>query len=189
MRFAFDEEKTTQAASHLLKKFGGRHNLMVLLKLLYFADRRSLVETGHPITGDRMGSMRYGPVLSGTYALVNEGPPPGDSPWYKAIGARNGYEVSLTRDPGSSALSEYEISLLDELFLQYGHLDQWKLSEISHTFPEWTDPGRSFLPIDPATILESAGFSSEEIQRVTEEAEEEYAFRAFRAVQSESDCA
>lgn len=34
-----------------------------MLKLLYLADRESLKETGHTITGDRVVAMEHGPVL------------------------------------------------------------------------------------------------------------------------------
>ena len=34
-----------------------------LIKLMYLADRRCLIETGFPITGDRMVSMPKGPEL------------------------------------------------------------------------------------------------------------------------------
>ena len=86
MRFCFDEEKTAQAAAYLLWKFGRRHNVMALMKLLYLADRKALIERGHPITGDHMVSMPHGPVLSETLELINCGRPPGvASPWVAAI--------------------------------------------------------------------------------------------------------
>ena len=63
MRFIFQEEKAAQAAGYLLNKYPSKsHNLMALLKMLYLADRMALVETGYPITGDRMVSMPNGPV-------------------------------------------------------------------------------------------------------------------------------
>jgi uncharacterized phage-associated protein len=57
VRFPFDERKAAQAAAYLLKKHDGRLNFMKLIKLLYLADRKSLLENGKPITGDRMLAM------------------------------------------------------------------------------------------------------------------------------------
>jgi uncharacterized phage-associated protein len=41
--------------------------MLKLLKLMYLADRKSLLETGVPITGDSISALDKGPVLSQTY--------------------------------------------------------------------------------------------------------------------------
>jgi uncharacterized phage-associated protein len=152
------------------------------MKLLYLADRASLIETGYPITGDRMVSMDYGPVLSQTLNLINLGRPPGlgSSPWFDAISPRDGYDVRLEHDPGVDALSEYETELLDKLYTQYGHLDQWRLAELTHTLPEWEDPHGSALSIEPETILHAAGIDNAGIRRIIELADQRWATRMFR---------
>ena len=178
MRFCFDEEKTTQAAAYLLGKFLGRHNAMALMKLLYLADRRALIERGLPITGDHMVSMPHGPVLSQTLDLINCGRPPGvTSAWVAAIGPREGHDVELISDPGVDALSEYEIAILEQVHSQYGHLNQWQLRDFTHSLPEWRDPQGSSVPIDPIAILEEAGLGKDEIQLIVRECEQRYALQ------------
>lgn len=181
MRLVFDEEKAAQAAAYLLQKFSGRHNLMVIIKLLYLADRSSLLETGYTITGDRMVSMPHGPVLSQILDLINQGPAPGreSSPWFAAIKPRAGYDLELVRDPGVEALSPYETEVLDRIYERYGNLDQWQLRDFVHELPEWEDPHGSSLPIEPATILQAAGLDPTEIRQIVEEAEERWFTRTY----------
>ena len=57
--------------------FGQIHNTpldtIVLIKLLYLADRKALLESGYTITGDGMVSMPLGPVLSTIYDWIQYG--------------------------------------------------------------------------------------------------------------------
>src|SRR5476651_2204467 len=64
IKFQFDEKKAVQAAAYLIQKNGGSMNYMALLKLLFLADRASLLKRGHPITGDQIFSMKHGLVLT-----------------------------------------------------------------------------------------------------------------------------
>ena len=75
LKFVFNIRKASQAAAYLTNLHGGRLNLMVLLKLLYLADRASLLETGYTITGDQMISVQSGPALSRLYDVAKWGAP------------------------------------------------------------------------------------------------------------------
>ena len=180
MRFAFNERKTAQAAAHLIQRHGGRLNYLVLIKLLYLADRRCLLEAGQPITGDWMVSMPYGPVLSRVLNLINTGTPAKASEWYTYITEPTSYEVALARiDPDTDELSRFELRVLEEIDSAFGSLDKWELVELTHTLPEWVDPERSSLPIEPETILRAEGKSPEEIERIVHDAEEIRFLRAL----------
>ena len=86
MRPSFREDKATQAACILIEKEGGRINYMKLLKLMYMADRKALLERGRPITFDEYYSLDRGPILSRTKDLIVEGAFPGqDSFWQHHI--------------------------------------------------------------------------------------------------------
>lgn len=70
IRFRFDVKKVAQATAYLLKSMREeRHNFMALLKMLYIVDRKSLKESGFPITGDTYVAMKHGPVLSRTKGI------------------------------------------------------------------------------------------------------------------------
>lgn len=94
---------------------------------------------------------------------------------FEAIGGRDGNDVVVTKDPGNEALSEYETTLLDEIYEQYSHMNQWQLRDLTHTLPEWRDQQGASYPIDPSTILKEAGIDPAEIQQIAEEAEQHYA--------------
>ena len=100
MRFVFNEEKAAQAAAYLIRLHGGRINLMALLKLLYLADRQSLLATGQTITGDQRVSMPHGPVLSRIYDSA-KWPQEGreDESWCRYMSERQRHEVELTTEP------------------------------------------------------------------------------------------
>lgn len=70
MRWIYNPLKAAQAAAHLLQLHHGSMNVMVLVKLLYLADRQALVESGYPITCAAMVSMPHGPVLSQIYDAI-----------------------------------------------------------------------------------------------------------------------
>src|SRR5687768_11865188 len=94
MRLRYREDKTTQAAARLLRHGGGKLNHMKLIKLLYLADRKALVQWGRPITFDWYVSMPHGPVLSFTLNKINESAEPNrPSYWHQFISERSNHEV------------------------------------------------------------------------------------------------
>ncbi len=175
MRFPFNERKAAQAAAYLLKKHNGQLNYMKLIKLLYLADRKSLLDRGKPITGDRMVSMPKGPVLSGVLDLINWGRRREEnSVWLEYISEPIGYEVRLAREIAVDEfdeLSDHERRIIDEVDARYGRIDRWSLVDLTHELPEWRDPHGSSFPIDPADILRAAGRSEQDIHAVEINAE------------------
>src|SRR5713226_1521267 len=119
MEFAFNERKTAEAAAHLLNMAGGSMELLVLLKLLYLADRRTLIERGMPITGDRMVAMKKGPVLARVYDAT-KGKYVAMPSWGEFVlnpqeGDPNKRLRLLSEPPAQGRLSNYEIEVLREI--------------------------------------------------------------------------
>ena len=170
MEFFFDEPKAAQAASVLLDRHGGPMPYIKLVKLLYLADRESLIATGSPITGDRFISMKYGPVLSRVLDLIKESEPAEDSIWHGYV-LRAGYDAVLSTAAGSDRLSEYEEGVLGRIFESQGREKEWDVVTRTHALPEWTDPGTHAVPIDPEAILRYAGYTDDEVQAAAEQAE------------------
>jgi len=167
----FREEKATQAAARLLQHRGGRMHYLKLLKLLYLADRRALVELGRPISYDLFVSMPHGPVLSRTYDLIAAEPDP-ESPsyWRRFISGPDAYAVQLLTDAvPSDHLSRAEEEILDRVFREFGHWDRWKLRDYTHSLPEYRDPGGSSLPIGIEEILLAQGMSREDAEAIKDE--------------------
>lgn len=180
MKFVFDERKTAEAAAYLLRLRGGRMPYMKLIKLLYLADRESLVETGYPITGDIQLSMNFGPVLSHVLDAIHYGSPV----WNEYVSVPDGYDVSLVstaHDVALDELSPYDRAMLGRVNDTVGSLDQWALVRYTHQLPEWENPNGGAVPIDPRIVLQEAGRSDREIQEVAAEVEAIHTFRTLYA--------
>lgn len=170
MQLQFRQEKATQAAARLLKKRGGRMSYMKLLKLLYLADRKALVEHSRPITYDRYVSMDHGPVLSQTYNLmVSEESPNAPSYWRQYISGPDNYEVRLlVEEPPASELSPAQLEVLDSVYNEFGKLGRWDLVDFTHHLPEWRHPHGSSVPISVHDVLRAAGLDYDDISGVDE---------------------
>lgn len=169
MRLKYREDKATQAAAKLLDLNGGRMSHMKLIKLLYLADRRALLQWGRPITFDWYVSMPHGPVLSFTLDKINADRDPSDpSYWHRHISERQGHEVALLAGAPKDQLSAAEEHLLGQVFEEFGRMDKWQLRAYSHTLPEWRDPQGSSLPIEIRDIFLAEGRSESEIEEIEE---------------------
>jgi len=190
MRFTFDPRRTAQAAAWLLHQHDGQLTRGKLLKLLYLCDRRSLVETGSPITGDYMVSMDQGPVLSITYDLIkgNYAEPNARAIWGqyvrsvpKTIGVR-----AATAPPRRGAeraaydhLSTYDLTTLRRINDAFGALPWEQLSNYTHGLPEWQNPFGSTWPIMPEDILTGENVSRERVLDIAQDAAETHVLRVL----------
>ncbi len=156
MNFRFNFERALQASACLLRLDDKRMGYLRLLKLLYIADREWLAETGESITGDRAYAMKFGPVLSSIYDLINgNGSRAGE--WDDYIHTE-GYALELVADPGRGELSKGIVQKLFEVTKRYAELDDWELSERTHEFKEWADHFRGETsPIPWQDILRAQG--------------------------------
>lgn len=163
VKLPFDEGKTTQAAALFLKLRGGEMSYMKLIKLLYLADRTSLLRFGKPITMDRWYSMKHGPVLSTVLNLITD-PSQVDSsgPWSRFISPPLGdREVRLlSNEVPNDRLSLAEENIIREVYGKYGHYNRWDLVDVLHqgqAAPEWKKPaGNGRVAITLKDVLTTA---------------------------------
>jgi uncharacterized phage-associated protein len=155
---------------------------LLMLKLLYLANRESLKETGRPVTGDRIVAMEHGPVLSSVYDLI-KGEHTGWAVWSEFIG-KKGYRIELLHDTGNGALSKYEIGKLRELTERYSEANEWDMVEIVHALDEWkkNDPGKSSKPIPFEDILEAIVRIADK-EAILQDARDQAAFDCLCAVE------
>lgn len=180
LEFRFDEAKAVQAVACLLKTSRCRcMSVLKLMKLLYLADRESIAETGHPITGDRVVAMDFGPVLSSIYDLLKDcDRHPAAS---KFVRKRMAYYVELVGDPGDGRLCPYEVEKLSELGGRFHDKDPFELVDLTHEFPEWAKNRRegTSTPIPVEDILEAVGRQDAASDIEDEMSEDEFFARAF----------
>jgi uncharacterized phage-associated protein len=161
LKFVFEERRAVQAAAILLRIEGGRENYTKLLKLLYLADRRSLLETGRPITGSSFVNMANGPVLSEVYECIKC--EPGSGLWDCHV-RTDGYDVELLADAGDDQLSDYDVQILTELAEKYRDVSYTKLITVAHQLPEWRHPEPAKVASLPAVdVLRAVGEDDETI--------------------------
>ena len=135
------DKTTTQMAARFLKQARNKLPYIVLLKMLYLADRQMLIQYGEPITFDKWVSMENGPLLSGAYDLIKW---PDRSQFWSSYIKTVGYDVILEGDPGGGALSELEDEVIDSVFAEYCDKTEqyddnyiWDLVKRTHELPEW----------------------------------------------------
>jgi len=143
--------------------------MFYLVKELYYADRTALIKWGKPITGDSFASLEKGPIVSEIYDLLkNNGLEKNQIQWNDVISRGENFKISLRKEADIGVLSEREMEVLEESRKTIkgirGSIPKWCHKHC----PEWTDPGKSSVPIDPSTILRLAGKTEEEIKSIEE---------------------
>lgn len=175
MNFRFNIGKATEAACLFLERAGGRVNIMKLVKLMYLLDRLSLDRRGVPIAGGDYLSMRNGPVTSELLDLINAGRLFGeaDQRWEQCVSDRRNHDLKLERMPARDHISDSEVSLLDEIWIEHGGKDQWQLVDWCHTHcKEWTPVTNGCAPIAVEQIAMALGKAPDQIHRLRQEAAE-----------------
>jgi uncharacterized phage-associated protein len=174
MTFRFDIDKALAATAYLIQKAGGRFDVFVLIKTLYYADRTAFIKYGRPITGDKFVSMDKGPVLSKIFDLIRGKEIAGDAhalaKWRKFVAERESHLLRLKETPELGFLSVREMEVLDEAFRTISEIPPYWLAEWTHqVMPEWEDPKGSSKAIDLVKILKGAKKSDKEIAEIDEE--------------------
>lgn len=120
---------------------GGMINKMKAYKLLWLSDKLHMLKYGEPFLNDEFFAMEFGPVPSrtrdiceGNFYTLEEMQyfpkklKPHDTDKYSIV-AISKFE--------SDWFSDSEIEVMEEVYNAFGKLDQFELSELSHSFPEW----------------------------------------------------
>jgi uncharacterized phage-associated protein len=139
IRFVFDRKKAGELAAALVQLAGGSMPMLKLLKLMYLADRTSLIETGFPITGDDLVAMGNGPVLSTTY----DGLKPRTTVELPYVSNATGSVRIIEAPPAAGQLSDYEIELARRVWAKFGHMTGQQLITFLHREAhEWKPPAQ-----------------------------------------------
>ena len=166
--FLFNEKKLTEATIFFLLQTQHQNiNILKLMKLLYLSERKSFEMFHTPIIGDSLVSMKNGPVLSLTLDRINHGSEK-KTYWDKFISDRKDHDIALKVDTQIESdddlleLSENDITVLKQVWFEFGSKSQWDLVDYTHDHcPEWRNPGSSMYPIQYQDLFNALGFSPE----------------------------
>jgi hypothetical protein len=172
VQFVFDIRKAVAATGYLCELNGGSIDMLKAIKMLYIADRTALVEWHRPITGDEFWSLENGPIVSRIYDLIRGrilGPEM--EVWRSVFNPREGDTVSLKDGvkPDTKPLSRREKHALQEAFDKIHPLSIGQVIDLVHKLPEWKNPGKSSLPIDPKTIFYHENLGESAIKDIEED--------------------
>lgn len=125
-----------KVASYIFQRYQeeiiGKIDEMKLHKLLYFAQRESIIQTGEPMFNDQFEAWKYGPVM---------------------VSVRNSYKSgTLNVLPTLEELAPYKNSL-DFVFQNYAIKDSWSLSILTHGESCWKKARYGYGPDDHCDVL------------------------------------
>ena len=173
MKYPFDIDKSAQCAHFFADRAGGEIEVLKLVKLIYLSDRRSFERRQVPIVGGHYYSLKHGPVTSEVLDLINDGTPQGQSPWERLISDRANHKVAAAAKKESyDALAPSELKILNEVWDDFGSLDQWALVDWTHKHcEEWADPNGGRGDINARKLAEAFAWNPSEVEAFLEDME------------------
>ena len=122
-------ENVMNVAAYMFKRYRNEYGAdideMKLHKLLYFAQRESLVQTDEPLFNAVFHGWKYGPVL-------------------KEI--RGVYKERRFDDFDTDEISPDTARIIDRVFASYAKEDSWSLSRLTHSELSWKNSREGLGP-------------------------------------------
>jgi len=152
IKFPYDQKKATQAILWLLHKNNGFMDKLQLVKLFYYIDREHLARYGRPIIGGSYYAMQFGPVCSELLDFLDSTATVNTSLLFmlldKQVIEKQGHQIA-----DEDWLSESDLEVLEDIYKNYGHIDKFKLSDMTHELKAYkknTPPenGRKLIPYE-----------------------------------------
>jgi len=149
LNFSFDDRKLVQAIAFFSMRGINDLTKMKVAKLLFYADKRHLLEYGRPILGDTYYCMEHGPVPSASLNEMDDAV----QPEQEVLPAEESLLTSVLtidcsgRYPSfrlknetlfdSSVFSRSDVQVLEDVCKEYGRLTAHQLRNLSHEEPAW----------------------------------------------------
>ena len=147
LQYDADYRVVTQALNFFARKFDGKIDKLIAIKLVYLADRYHLREYGRPVTGDAYYAMRHGPVGSLVKDIANKNDFQ-DSVVLNYANIYLGLSENKKTVVSKRVIDAEEFSESDEeelifAYTHFGQLTKTQLMEITHGYPEWKQHERA----------------------------------------------
>ncbi len=163
----FKVEKAIAVTATFLKQSGGTCNKYWLNKVMYFAERQSLIKSGQPMFFDDLFALPLGPIVSAVNDGIDLSAYPIDSIWANYFFLK-GNSVVLKDDPDFTGLINFENGLIQKIYNQFKGWSFSKMHRFFHNLPENKETN-SREDISYSEILEAEGFDVELIQKTLNE--------------------
>lgn len=123
-----------------------------LQKLVYYAQGFHLAIYGEPLFSDEIQAWQHGPVVPTLYRT------------YKIHGSNF---IPVPDDVNLSAYSDQTTELLNEIYQIYGQFSAWKLRDLTHQEPTWSDAYKR----DPGCVISHSAMKTYFETRLTNDQE------------------
>jgi hypothetical protein len=164
----FREDKALAALSKLLEMKGGKADRYWLCKVMYFIERRSLIESGQPMFFGKLFSLPYGPIVSEVNDLLKKSTDLSiPSTWGNYLEIE-GNTVKLIAPPDQSCLSQFDEEVIFKEFSEHQEENFNDLSNFSHKLHEYESTDSRKI-ISYEKILRDTGATEKEIKETIEE--------------------
>jgi uncharacterized phage-associated protein len=144
--FQFELDKAIEAIAFIVRRLGPIDK-MRLMKLLYIAERDSFLKLGHPITGDTLAALPWGPAPSGCLDAVNGQlwPAERNEKVFQFLHVQDNV-ITLKRAPSTAVLSDSERAILNDVLKENGSAPPWDLVRQTHAYPEYREAAAEGIP-------------------------------------------
>ena len=177
LQFKFDKEKSTTVLSYITQNLE-KTDFLRVFKVLYFAEQKHLARFGRPIVGDNYLAMKHGPVPYNIYnelgKIENGIGKMMDNLMKNNISFSDFFEVKKNKDgksvfskinPDFDAISQSELTCLDESLEENKRLSFNQLSNKSHDYA-WKKANAND-EMDILDIAQSGGASSDMLNYIS----------------------
>lgn len=136
----FNYKKAVQTLVFFAEKEGNIINKMKAFKLIWLSDRLHLRKYGRPILNDVYFALPKGPVPSTIKDLADNSDFLADTEKElreKYIENISRFEIKAKDKTQISVFSESDIAVMNLIYANFGTLNEFQLSDLSHQYPEW----------------------------------------------------
>jgi len=132
--------KKVQTLAYFAQKEDGVINKMKAFKLIWLSDRLHLRKYGRPILNDIYFALPKGPIPSSTKDLADNSDYLADTEkelreqMLENVGR---YKIKSKAETQKNVFSESDLEVMGLIYENFGNLDEFTLSELSHEYPEW----------------------------------------------------
>lgn len=153
----FSVKKTIQVL-HYIQSQTAHTDILALLKLCFFADRKMMRTYGLSLLNDEYFAMFKGPVCSKTKNVMDRKNPKeaGFTDEEMALINENISPISKGRvyvkDIGTSSLSNFDKNSLDFVISEFKDKNKEELVNLTHAYPEWKKFEQEFKDLNDVKI-------------------------------------